>query len=54
MEAPDVFLHLSRSDLVMFKGDLAASRLTQTAPRPPGYVAIGPMAGIAGVPQVCY
>ena len=56
MEAPDLFLHLSHSDLVLFKGDLNHRKLTYdcTAPASTSFeTAIGPMASKAGAPKVC-
>lgn len=55
-EAPDLFLHLSRSDLVFFKGDLNHRKLTYDCAAPastPFDQAIGSMAGAAGAPKIC-
>jgi len=55
-EAPDLFLHLSRSDLVFFKGDLNHRKLTYDCAAPastPFDQAIGPMANAAGAPKIC-
>lgn len=55
-EAPDLFLHLADSDLVLFKGDLNHRKLTYDCHAPPNTpfdIAIGPLASEAGAPPVC-
>ena len=55
-EAPDLFLNLSHSDLVFFKGDLNHRKLTYDCAAPastPFKEAIGPMGSKAGAPKVC-
>ncbi|GAA5951090.1 hypothetical protein JCM21900_005720 [Sporobolomyces salmonicolor] len=54
-EAPDLFLHLANSDLVVFKGDLNHRKLTYDCHAPPSTpfdVAIGPLASEPGTPPV--
>ena len=54
-EAPDLFLHLSRSDLVYFKGDLNHRKLTYDCAAPastPFDQAIGSMASASGAPRI--
>ncbi|KIJ53819.1 hypothetical protein M422DRAFT_154437 [Sphaerobolus stellatus SS14] len=55
-EAPDLFLHISRSNLVIFKGDLNHRKLTYDCAAPsatPFDESIGPMASRPGAPRVC-
>jgi len=55
-EAPDLFLHLSKANLVIFKGDLNHRKLTYDCAAPantPFDQAIGPMATQPGAPRVC-
>ncbi|KAN0065556.1 Hairy/enhancer-of-split with YRPW motif protein 2 [Thecaphora frezii] len=54
-EAPDLFLHLADSDLVLFKGDLNHRKLTYDCQAPsdtPFDLAIGPLASEDGAPPV--
>lgn len=54
-EAPDLFLHLAESDLVLFKGDLNHRKLTYDCQAPsqtPFDVAIGPMSSEDMAPPV--
>ncbi|KAI0094452.1 hypothetical protein BDY19DRAFT_981936 [Irpex rosettiformis] len=57
-EAPDLFLHLSESDLVVFKGDfnnrkVTYERLCAAPASTPFEEAIEPIASAAGAPRVC-
>ncbi|KAI5480682.1 hypothetical protein MNV49_007609 [Pseudohyphozyma bogoriensis] len=54
-EAPDLFVHLSESDLVIFKGDLNHRKLTYDCHAPvstPFDVAIGPLGSEPGAPPI--
>ncbi|KAJ1035107.1 hypothetical protein NDA18_000705 [Ustilago nuda] len=54
-EAPDLFLHLADSNLVMFKGDLNHRKLTYDCQAPsdtPFDMALGPLASEDGAPPV--